>query len=338
LARERYPHVLRGHTGQVEALRFSPDGSWLGSISIDGTVRRWPIHHAAGAEPDILHDWGHPIQWGLADLEVSPDGRFVAAAGGERSLRIIPTDGSPSRPLGFFEQRPWVVAVGPHGRRVAACGETGTRVWNLVTGEEIAFDLRCKRRTFTFDSEGRILVGDEALHVLGPEEGEYTSLIDGVGARFALSRDERLVLSNSSRYDGAVLHDLERGVSTPLSGHGDGIGGFDPTGTIAVTYSGNVVFVGPTSDGSPHWLIAEPEVKAVAVSPDGRIIASGHSDGTIRLWPMPGDSRPTLHDLPLNKLLTALRSRLNVAVDPDDPDIAPLRVGPFTGWRALPDW
>ena len=47
--------------------------------------------------------------------------------------------------------------------------------------------------------------------------------------------------------------------------------GFDPTGTIAVTYSGNVVFVGPTSDGSPHWLIAEPEV---STSEKGRTTTS----------------------------------------------------------------
>jgi WD40 repeat protein len=336
--RDGSPYVLRGHAGMVEELKFSPDGRWLGSISTDGTVRRWPLQSSSGETPRVLYDWGHPIQWALSEIEISPDGRFVVATGGERSVRIIPTDGSPARHLGFFDQRPWVVAIGPQGRRVAACGEDGTRVWNLETNETIDFDLRCLNRTFIFDSNGRLLVGDEALHALGPAEGEYTSLIDGVGSRFALSRDERLVLSNSSRHEGAVLHDLERGESTPLPGHGDGIGGFDPTGETAVTFAGNVIYVGPVSGGTPHWLISESMVLTAAVSPDGRFIASGHEDGTIRLWPMPDDSRPTLHDLPLDELLTALRARLNVIVDPDDPDIAPLRVGPFPGWETPPSW
>ncbi|MEE4271435.1 MAG: winged helix-turn-helix domain-containing protein [Thermoanaerobaculales bacterium] len=336
VARWRYPHVLRGHTGAVPRLEFTPDGGRLVSISLDGTVRQWPLHHDERRQPGVLFDWGHPVQQALAELDVSPDGAFVVATGGERSIRVVPLDGSPPRPLGFFDQRPWVVAVGPEGRKVAACGLDGTVVWDLESGESTEVDLiKCRALTFTFSLDGRLLVSGENLDALDPVTGELTRLFEGVGFSFALSRDEKLVLSNAG---GGTLHDLDRGVSTRLVGHGALIGGFDPTGTVAITFEGETIFVGPPTGGAVHRLIARSPVTAVAVSPDGRTIASGHDDGAIRLWPMPDVSRPTLYDLPHDELLAVLKTRLDVAPNHLEPGGAPLRKGPFPGWATEPEW
>jgi WD40 repeat protein/serine/threonine protein kinase len=35
------PHVLRGHTSWVQGVDFSPDGNWIASASLDGTVKVW---------------------------------------------------------------------------------------------------------------------------------------------------------------------------------------------------------------------------------------------------------------------------------------------------------
>ena len=68
----------------------------------------------------------------------------------------------------------------------------------------------------------------------------------------------------------------------------------DPTGRIAVTGSvDGIVRAGPVTGDEPHLFVGhDGAVRAVAVSPDGRWIASGGENGVLRWWPMPAFSEP----------------------------------------------
>jgi WD40 repeat protein len=81
-------------------------------------------------------------------------------------------------------------------------------------------------------------------------------------------------------------------------------------------------------------------VEHVAVSPDGRWVATSGEDNTLRLWPMPDLSKPPLHTLPHDELLAKLKSLTNLRVvrDPESPAVWNIEIGPFPGWKDVPTW
>lgn len=70
------PITLRGHTGRIVEISFSPDNRRLASLSRDGTAKVWDV--ASGQEAITLDPWG--LHETLASVAFSPDGHRLAAA------------------------------------------------------------------------------------------------------------------------------------------------------------------------------------------------------------------------------------------------------------------
>jgi WD40 repeat protein len=154
---------------------------------------------------------------------------------------------------------------------------------------------------------------------------------------------DALVLSGYSdtRVSTLGVLDLETESIREIASHGNRItaAAFDPSGKIVVTGDRDgVVRVGPVTGEEPHLLFGHTlEVSSVAVSRDGQWIASGSQDGTIRLWPMP-EGTP-FHTLPHAEILERIRGLTNLRVIPDESSETGYRVeiGPFPGWKKLPE-
>ena len=150
--------------------------------------------------------------------------------------------------------------------------------------------------------------------------------------------------ADSSAIAGDLLRfDLERGTRQRVTGFGTAFRALatDWTGRVVATGApSGVIRVGVAAGRTPYELIGHRgEVMALAISPDGRWIAS--AAGTeIRIWPMPDLSKTPLHALPHKELMASLRAMTNLRAVPDQESATGYRLerGPFPGWEHVPRW
>jgi len=240
-------HRLRGHTQMAfGGVLFVPGGrravSGAGDIfaaSVDNTVRVWDVE--TGQE--LLRLEGHTDK--IWDIDVSADGRFVASASHDGTLRLwdIFTEPAPRPP--------------PSESRGEAEGLNAS----LESGEgRVLLDVSPQAvRSVAFSPDGRFVVlglakgqssnPDYSLRLLEVETGREVRRLAGhqdVVGDVAFSPDGRLILSGSNGI--AILWDAASGEQVHR-------------------------FIGHAAS-----------VVAIAFSPDGRLAVSGAVDGSLFLW------------------------------------------------------
>ena len=269
------------HDGQSQSLRsvaFRPGSgsAQIASAGKDGSVRLWDLNQPddGPAAMDGRHDNG------ARAVAFSGDGSVLASSGDDRVVRIWNPDTRSL--LGILKGHRHLirsVAFHPSGRRLASGGEDWTvRVWDLDRP------------------------GAEEIHVLSGHQDSVRSV--------AFHPSGRLLASGGGGKDQVVrIWDLDNPAAEPavLKGPLAGINAvaFGPDGRVLAAGSEDHfvwlwLLVRPDEPGgSPGWLRESLEdrppilrtlrghlagVKSVAFSPDGKTLASGSGDRTVRVW------------------------------------------------------
>jgi RNA polymerase sigma factor (sigma-70 family) len=285
----RVVRTLPRHAGQVRALAFSPDDRTLASASEGSLIHLWDV---ATGEPHAAFA-GHR-EW-LVSLAYSPDGRMVATAGWDGTVRL----------------------------------------WDARTGKEVSrWKMDAQERQFpmvdsaslggvTFSSDGKFIAvvrGGEVAVIRDVTTGKNVHLLRA--SCVAFSPDGKLVACGERSTEGGVdypgvirLYDFGSGRQVrELRGHLTAVASvhFSPTGKTLISR-------GQTLDGLRTGAPGESETKFVrvwdvatgkelqvsigggqhiegmALSPNGRTVASISSGRKITLWEtITGDRRAEL--------------------------------------------
>jgi WD40 repeat protein/tRNA A-37 threonylcarbamoyl transferase component Bud32 len=261
-----------GHSGAVTGVCFSPDGDRIASASLDGTVKVWDARDPAGARP-LLNLREH-TDW-VGSVCFSPDGKQLASGSWDKTVRVWDADtGDLTRTLKGHTDAVYGVAFSPDGTRLAsASGDQTVRVWDLQTGRQD----------------------------LPPLQG-HTGYVFSV----AFSPDGKRLASGSADQ---TVKTWDAGTGTQLlpllghSGHVFGVG-FSPDGKRLASAGGVLDADGRryVSGELKEWDAQTGQqllslqghtgaVTSVAFSADGRHLASGSLDQTVRVWDLQAEQQ-----------------------------------------------
>jgi serine/threonine protein kinase len=256
--------TLSGHTGPVWSVAFAPDGLTLATGGDDAKVRLWDT--ATGREKSSLPGHGSAVQV----VTFSHSGRLLLSGGAGGTLRQWDmTTGSELPQLlqqnGAVRRAP----ISPDDRTVAVANSTqGVELWDLET--------RQLRRTLPGHSGsimaiafapggGLLATGDTSgrVRLWDPDDGTEQASFEGdpLGVRaLAFTPDGKTLVSAGQGDKDVKLWQVANR---------------EPMGTLS-GYD-NVVL-------------------CLAISPDGRLLATGSRDGSVKLWDLSSlNALTTLH-------------------------------------------
>lgn len=294
--------------GHLTNVAISADGQVLAAGSQEGTVRVWNLNE----QQPIPHVLPQPHQGRVSGIALSRDGRWLASAGVDGFIDISRPDGTDMRPIGNSAGAIFTVAFDRAADRLAAGGADGAiRVWNIgnlpSAGGDVPPDTMRKNahedgvKSLVFSPTNDLVASggaDNAVRLwnsgsLTPVEQWPTAAVEGHTATVtsvAFNADGTHLVSGSD--DMTIrLWDVEgkQRIGDPLIGHQGQV--------LTVAIVGNEIVSGGNEHALRFWnaVVGQPHtaalgsghkapVTSVAMSRDGRQIASGDVEGTVRLW------------------------------------------------------
>ncbi len=243
-------YTYRGHTGQVFADAWSPDGSRIASGSEDTTAQVWD----ATTGGNVLIYRGHTKQiWTLA---WQPHGQQIASGDDNALVQIWDATTATTNYVYRGHSEPvYTVAWAPDGTRIASGGADNTvQVWNPNTGEHQVYSGHSK-----------------PVHMVAwsPDGSKIASCSEDMTVQVWDASTLQLYITYTRHTDRVLC------VNWSHDGSHIASGSWDQTVQVWEATTGNrlLTYTGHTE-----------RVWTVDWSLDDSMIASGSHDGTVQIW------------------------------------------------------
>jgi WD40 repeat protein len=253
--------ILRGHKGAVLSVAVTNDGRRMVSGSSDTTVRLWEVD--SGTEKAVLR--GHAAA--VTGVAITADGLRIVGASEDKTVRMWDAESCMQVGIlhGSWRSEVWDSGGGVQFNTLTLASYTLPAGMNAFSSEP---HKGFTSVAITPDGNRVVCGSEDDIRVWDPKSGDHiTSLLKNVWhvSSVTVTEDGQTIVSN---------------------------------GTFNQVYGGEnaKVLVWDAQRKTPAAVLeADPsQVDVVAITPDGRRIASGSRDGTVRVWHSEGGAEPTL--------------------------------------------
>jgi WD40 repeat protein/serine/threonine protein kinase len=343
-----------GHTGRVLKATFSQDGKRLASCGNDHTARVWDVH---AGQSVATFDGHNSSVWGLA---FSRDDKRVATGAGDKTVRVWDAEtGKELFPLEGHTDGVSSVVFSPDGSRIVSAAFDNTlRVWDA----EMRKELHCLKEhsqgmaIMAFSPNGRWLGSGTGQELIVWDAGTFKPIktLPAPAEWLAFDPDGQTLLAANRDAQGGRVHKVTRwNIATSEEVDSFELKSRDGWAIYCLSPDGNTLFATRDRPDVPYVRTYDavtgkeqfPQghqgmVFSVAVSPDGKVLASGGMDGKVNLWDPAGWKAGTALP-PVRTLMQHTQPVTCVVFSPDGEHLAyaigdtstnPTRDGAVTLW------